>query len=113
MASVYYGPERRRHRMYVTRNTEYHFRDSVCVGVRDLHTGQWLPSHLAVGRRLTGAVRLMPNGTPIPTDRGPGVGESLYFGDEGRDLITSRLDAVQRPPRNALECYADHEPAHF
>src|ERR1043165_4406610 len=73
----YPGPERRRHRMYVTRNTEYHFRDNLCVGVRDLHTGQWLPSHLALGRKLTGAVRLMQNGTPVPILAAPGVGESL------------------------------------
>ncbi len=102
----YRGPERRRHRMYVTRNTEYHFRDSLCVGVRDLHTGQWLGSHLAIGRRLTGAVRLMENGTPIPVESAPGVGESLYFGEDGRDLITSLLRAVERPPEVAVEQYA-------
>ncbi len=56
----YPGPERRVHRMYVTRNTEYHFRGEVCVAVRDRKTGRWLDSHLAVNRRLTGGVRFSP-----------------------------------------------------
>ncbi|MFO0673294.1 MAG: hypothetical protein U0235_27385 [Polyangiaceae bacterium] len=29
-----FGPDRRRHRVYVTKNTEYHFRDGFCVAVR-------------------------------------------------------------------------------
>ena len=49
MAVGYLGPERRRHRAYVTRNTEYHFRDDVCVAVRDVKSRKWLVSHLAVG----------------------------------------------------------------
>src|SRR6187549_387121 len=44
----YEGTERRRHRVYMTRNTEYHFRDGVCVAVRDRRTGDWLPGHLAL-----------------------------------------------------------------
>ena len=36
----YRGPERRRHRVFVTRNTEYHFRDGFCIAVRDRRTGQ-------------------------------------------------------------------------
>jgi hypothetical protein len=27
----YAGIERRRHRVFLTRNTEYHFRDGICV----------------------------------------------------------------------------------
>jgi len=29
------GRDRRRHRIYVTKNTEYHFRDGFCIAVRD------------------------------------------------------------------------------
>ena len=39
----YRGTERRRHRVYMTRNTEYHFRDGVCVAVRDRRTGDGSP----------------------------------------------------------------------
>ncbi len=38
----YEGPDRRVHRVIVTRNTEYHFRDGFCVAVRDRRTGDFL-----------------------------------------------------------------------
>jgi hypothetical protein len=105
MKTHYPGPERRRYRMYVTRNTEYHFRDDLCVAVRDIRTGQWLPAHLAVSRRLSGSVRILSNGTAVPNFGSPSVGEALYFGDEPRELITSRLCGVERPPRQTVEGY--------
>ena len=48
--------ERRRHKVFVTRNTEYHFRDRLCVAVRDRRTGDFLPGHLALKRELAGGV---------------------------------------------------------
>ena len=111
MQTSYRGPERRRNRMFVTRNTEYHFRDDVCVAVRDLRTGQWLPSHLAVARRLTGGVRLLDNGTAVPNLGTPNLGEALYFGDGERELITSRLCGVERPSRQVLASYPTSAPA--
>lgn len=107
----YLGPERRHHRMYVTRNSEYHFRDTLCVGVRDLQTGRWLDSHLAIGRKLSGAIRLSTDGRPVPTPAAPGIGEALYFGEEGRDLITSVLCAVERPPHAAVKTYVQSDGA--
>jgi hypothetical protein len=102
----YQGGERRRHRMYVTRNTEYLFRDGVCVAVRDRKTGTWLPSHLALERRLTGGVRLLRNGTAIPVLESPNVGEALYFAEEeGRELITSKLCGVERPEKRLVSQY--------
>jgi hypothetical protein len=100
----YGGPERRRHHMYVTRNTEYHFRDKVCVAVRDRKTGRWLVSHLAVSRKLTGGVRFRENGTAFSLDA-PQVGEALYFGDDGRELLTSLLCGVERPERDIVQSY--------
>jgi hypothetical protein len=105
MQPDYLGPERRRHSMYVTRNTEYHFRDGVCVAVRDRGTGSWLPAHLAVSRRLSGSVRVTANGTWVPAPDGPTPGEALYFGDDGRELITSALASVERPPRDVVRSY--------
>jgi len=103
---TYQGKERRRHRMYLTRNTEYHFRDGVCVAVRDRKTGTWLPSHLALERRLTGGVRLLKNGTAIPVLEAPNVGEALYFAEEeGRELITSKLCGVARPEKRLVSQY--------
>ena len=47
------GKERRRHRLFVTQNTEYHLREQLCVGVRDLWSGRWRDDHphrFSVGR---------------------------------------------------------------
>lgn len=103
----YRGPERRVHRMYVTRNTEYHFRGERCVAVRDRRTGRWLDSHLAVRRKLAGGVRFYENGTAVPSCEAPQVGEALYFDDAGgRELITSILSSIERPSKEVVASYA-------
>lgn len=102
----YRGPDRRRHRMYVTRNTEYHFRGERCVAVRDRRTGTWLDSHLAIDRCLAGAVRFHGNGVAIPSTDSPQVGEALYFDDDGRELITSLLASIERPELDAVQHYS-------
>ena len=37
----YSGPDRRKNRVFVTDHTEYHLRGEICVGVRDVRTGEW------------------------------------------------------------------------
>jgi hypothetical protein len=101
----YGGQDRRRHKMFVTKNTEYHFRDRVCVAVRDRRSGSWLPAHLALRRRLGGAVRFPPNGFPVPATGEPSPGEALFFDDDGRDLVTSTVCAIDRPPKELVESY--------
>src|SRR5580692_11315621 len=101
----YPGPERRRHRVYVTRNTEYHFRDGFCVAVRDRRTGDYLHGHLALHRRVQGGLKFFENGGMAPNTGEPRPGESLYFASEGRDLVTSALEAVQRPSREVVSAY--------
>ncbi len=103
--------ERRIHKMFVTRNTEYHFRREICIAVRDRRSGSWLPAHLALRRTLAGRVRFQPNGVALPNEGEPCVGEALYFGGEGRDLVTSLLCAVDRPPKKLVCDYP--EPAGF
>jgi len=105
LQSKYKGPERRRHRIYVTRNTEYHFRDGFCVAVRNRRTGEYLPGHLALHRRVQGALKFFPNGGIAPNSGEPQPGESLYFGSEGRDLVTSPLEGVERPERQVVSGY--------
>jgi hypothetical protein len=102
----YRGPERRVHRMYVTRNTEYHFRGEQCVAVRDRRTGKWLEAHLAIDRKLAGGVRFFENGTAVPSCASPQVGEALYFDEDGRELITSVLSSIERPAKHVVETYA-------
>jgi len=101
----FHGPERRRHRVYVTRNTEYHFRDGFCVAVRDRRTGSFLQSHLALRRRIHGGLRFFLNGAIIPNPGEPQPGEALYFESAGRDLVTSPLESVERPPKEIVEAY--------
>ena len=99
------GAERRQHRMYVTRNTEYHFRGQTCIAVRDRKSGHFLPSHLAVQRKLSGGVKYQENGTAIPSDAAPRVGEALYFGSDGRELVTSLCSSIERPERRLVASY--------
>jgi hypothetical protein len=91
--------------MFVTRNTEYHFRDAVCVAVRDRRSGNWLPSHLALQRKVSGRVRFQSNGVAIPADGPPELGEALYFGEDGRELVTSRLTSIERPAKQLVVEY--------
>ena len=53
-------PSARRHRVYVTRNTEYHFRDGFCVAVRDRRSGDFSRATSRVRRRLQGGAQVLP-----------------------------------------------------
>jgi len=105
----YRGSERRRHRVYMTRNTEYHFRDGFCVAVRDRRTGDFLHGHLALQRRVHGGLKFFPDGAIAPNAGEPRAGESLYFAADGRDLVTSPLEAVARPTKEIVEAYPSHK----
>jgi hypothetical protein len=101
------GTERRRHRMYVTRNTEYHFRDGFCVAVRDLRTGNFLDGHLALRRRIRGGIRFFMNGGLQPNLGDPQPGEALYFASGKTDLVTSPVVSIERPPREVVARYGE------
>jgi hypothetical protein len=106
-ADKFGGKERRRHRVYVTRNTEYHFRDGFCVAVRDRRTGDFLQSHLALRRRVHGGIKFFLNGGIQPNLGEPQPGEALYFESGGHDLVTSPLISVDRPSREVVQSYLD------
>jgi hypothetical protein len=101
----YRGPDRRRHRVFVTRNTEYHFRDDICVAVRDRRTGDFLQGHLALRRPVHGGIRFFANGAIAPNPGEPRPGESLYFANDDRDLVTSPLERVERPSKDLARGY--------
>lgn len=103
----YKGKERRRRRMYVTRNTEYHFHDEICVAVRDRTRGSWLLAHQALDRPLSGAIRFRSGGEAYPTLEQPRVGDALFFGSKGPDVITSEISAIERPPRDVVGDYPE------
>src|SRR5436190_16014015 len=84
----YAGPERRRHRVFVTRNSEYHTRDGVCVAVRDLRTGRFIEHHMAIGKQVSSGIRFNDEGG-IASISPPGdahVGEQLCLTTGERDL---------------------------
>jgi hypothetical protein len=105
--SRYAGPERRRHRVYVTRNTEYHFRDGVCVAVRDRRTGKFVQGHSALFGRIDAGIKFFDNGSIAPAAGDPQPGDCLYFESGGRDLVTSPLEAVDRPSRDTVDRYPE------
>lgn len=92
---------RRRHRMFVTRNTEYHLRLDECVGVRDLQTGKWQRHHAALRLR---AIRLPPMGHDHSW-----VGRRLQFWGSDKDVVTSPVLDVGRPEREVLPHYVSLE----
>jgi hypothetical protein len=106
----YGGPERRRHRVYVTRNTEYHVRDRLCVAVRDRRTGDFMHGHLAIRQRIEGGLRFLQGGGIAPNPDEPRSGDSLYFVGDGRDLVTSPLEGVGRPSKEIVAEYPDPRP---
>src|SRR5690606_8557213 len=72
--------ERRRRFVYVTRNTEYHVMDGICVAVRDRRSRTWRDDHPAVGHNLAGGIRIV-GGAMLPSLEGPALDEPIYFVD--------------------------------
>jgi hypothetical protein len=92
--------ERRRHRIFTTKHTEYHLRDDECVAVRDRGSGLWLLDHAALRLR---ALRLPPVGKG--TDW---VGRRIQFWSSRMDVLTSPVMEVARPARDHLPAYVSH-----
>jgi hypothetical protein len=105
----YQGIERRRFFMYVTRNTEYHFRDGICVAVRDRRTGQFLAAHVALNMRLVGGVNMSPQGVRFPKSERPAVGDGLCMTksvESNHQIVTSRVEAIERPTQDTVATYS-------
>jgi hypothetical protein len=110
-ARAYAGAERRRNQVLVTENREYHCRDGWCVAVRDRQSRMFIRNHSAIGRRLTGAMRLSPEGAvqEVSLPESLVAGEKLCFsscdGDLEHDVITSSLVAIERPAKSIVAVY--------
>jgi hypothetical protein len=102
LQAKYAGPDRRKNKVFTTRNTAYYTASGKCVGVQDLRTGFWLDGHLALGRELLGGVRVTSDGSLVPVPARPSIGDALYFADGERELITSVLCQVDRTPPEVL-----------
>ena len=102
---MYSGPERRRHKMIITHNTEYHLRDQVCVAVRSRGSGEWKAEHSALRMTLFGSLRFGGPGGVVTTMSEIRVGERAVFIRPHHDVVTSLVEAVERPPKAALQHY--------
>ena len=99
--------EKRKHKVYITRNTEYHLRDNVCVGVRNRRTGDWILVTAAIGATLVGGLHQTPQKEVTFADY-PWVmvGDSLLFLSlRGTDVLTTKVEQVQRPCKEVLRFY--------
>ncbi len=103
----YRGADRRRHKVYVTHNTEYHTRDQVCVAVMDRRTGQFVPNHKALGHKMTGSLHTPKFSGDFPFRNDPEPGDQVVF-DNGmkHHVITSELERVTRPPPQVVKLYS-------
>jgi hypothetical protein len=104
------GNERRRHRVFITRNTEYHLRDGICVAVRDRHGRKLRAAHIALNLKLQGAVTVRPNGMVLPELTSPRIGDAIYFTQRDADgierqIVTSRVERIERPAKVELQYY--------
>jgi hypothetical protein len=110
-ARSYLGPERRHHRMLVTRNSEYHCRDGRCVAVRDRHTGEFIRGHHAIGKKLSAGIRFTDDGgiaqvsPPEELLEGEQVCFSSRIDDQEYDVVTSPLLRIDRPPKDVVALY--------
>jgi len=94
--------ERRKHVVYITRNTEYHCRHNECVGVRDRQSGQWRRHHSALRGRLVGAT----DGTGSLSG-GARVGlRLLIFGS--KPVVTSLVEHTMRPGKDTIWRYSSY-----
>ena len=97
--------ERRIHKVFVTKNTEYHVRRETCVAVRDRRSGRFLNGHMAINSKVGGGLKFSREGGVSASDTFPTVGESIFFFAQGRDLVTSAVVAIYRPPANVVKSY--------
>jgi len=99
--------EKRKHRMFVTRNTEYHLKNETCVAVRNRSTGDWLMHARALGARLIGTISShdKKNAKPVIYLL-PEVGDNLILmSSTGLDIVTTKVRGIHRPPVQALKYY--------
>jgi hypothetical protein len=104
------GKERRRHKMLVTSNTEYHLKDDLCVGVRKRDSGIWVKNARALKARLKGSVSSFDE---IVVGKGgpPKVGVPLLFiNEDGENIVTTSVTEIKRPPKEAIENYVTAPP---
>jgi hypothetical protein len=75
------------------------------VAVRDRRNSRWLLTHTVLDRTITGSVRFRSTGEAYPSLERPAVGDALFFGDGGPDVVTSAVASIDRPPKDVVASY--------
>ncbi len=88
---------RRRHRLFQTRHTEYHLRDDECVGVRDRSSGLWILDHAAL--------RLRALFLPLEDQDRKCLGKRIQFWGRDTDVLTSAVVEITRPEKRDVGSY--------
>ncbi len=101
-SAKYPGEERRIHRVFVTRNTEYHLRRDRCVAVRNRQTGEFYDDHRALNRTVAGAVRFHGQGMSAQPTM-PRVGDAMCF--DGLNVVTTTVESIERPTQDTVARY--------
>ena len=89
--------ERRRHRIFFTKHTEYHLRGDECVGVRDRRSTLWLLDHAALRLR---ALRMPRAGSGERW-----IGQRIQFWGHNTDVLTSPILGMGRPEQDEVQAY--------
>ncbi len=97
--------DRRRHRVFFTRHTEYHLRDDECVGVRNRESGEWMIDHAALRLRAL-ALPELPSSCEW-------IGQRIQFWGQRTDVLTSPVVAVGRPRIEEIPAYVSQARAGF
>lgn len=107
------GAERRS--VYITRHTEYHVKDGICVVVRERGSQAIKRDRLRRELRLAGSAKVFPNGALLQDGRLPRVGRALCFRyvDDGgceRHLVTSPVERIEQPSMSEVAQLYPDEP---
>ena len=92
---------RRHYHVFMTRNTEYHCRNGVCVAVRDRKTGEWVTDHQALDLPVISGLHFDEQaGVQF---RPPEIGDPLvFYTNKARRLMTSPIESIARPDDDDL-----------
>jgi hypothetical protein len=85
--------------VFITRNTEYHVRAGRVIAVRSLDTGAWIENHDALHMEVRGHIQ--PDAA-VPLPGPPSAGERFYLAGGGRDVVTSTVSSIERPPKSLV-----------
>lgn len=100
----YTGEDRRHHKVFITKHTEYHTRAGIVVAVRPRGSKDWLGKHTALRMRIEGHIA---QGTILPQRGLPKPGQRLFLAREDNDVVTSPVVAIVRPPKTTVLDYPE------